>query len=475
MLAESVSRGFFASSSIEFVGPEQGFSGDVWRAFSARTGAAALPYSGNISMTERDLKRIFSADSVKFFFLSKNADRNVSLAFFAMDAAKRLNVDIAKFTMYMAPNWEDIESFLQRRKREISANFDIKLVNFSRLAAHTLSRKYKPVDFIEFDKETALAKSDFNVAVVGITPNSREALFKVYQQGRFEGSAFRLSVFDVASDARYALLSRKYPGFLKDVSASFKAINSYASAGDAILPKLEDFELVIVDLGSDSASAALTKLLQEKLSNSGNSRTTIAPFMENPSEFFAESPEYFPNVAHFGSVSEVYTCDAIIDDSFRSGGKFVNAYYNSSKSDPMKMKNWLAMSEFEKGSNVSVADFNSTFIKLIGRENFARIKNSEDFKAYLRGRPKLYANLSRIEHLRWCAYLYSSGWDVLPLNGEILAENKDAERKLHACLVPFDELGKISEAFNEDYKKYDSDNVDIIFDIYKTLHSEKNR
>ena len=139
------------------------------------------------------------------------------------------------------------------------------------------------------------------------------------------------------------------------------------------------------------------------------------------------------------------------------------------------MKNWLAMSEFEKGSNVSVADFNSTFIKLIGRENFARIKNSEDFKAYLRGRPKLYANLSRIEHLRWCAYLYSSGWDVLPLNGEILAENKDAERKLHACLVPFDELGKISEAFNEDYKKYDSDNVDIIFDIYKTLHSEKNR
>ena len=59
----------------------------------------------------------------------------------------------------------------------------------------------------------------------------------------------------------------------------------------------------------------------------------------------------------------------------------------------------------------------------------------------------------------------------MPLENQIMVENKNSKEKKHSCLVPFDELEKVSEMFNEDYKKYDADNVEIIYDIYKMLNS----
>jgi len=463
-LAEDIVKNSREKYSIIFVGIENTFTTQEWKEFQFKTKAEVIASKDELlSVSEKQIKSFFNSKKTNFFFISKNADRNVSLSFLVMNAAKRNDIAFDKFSMFIAPNWEDVETFLKKRQEEMMRHFDIKLVNPPRLASYILSKKIRPVDSIEFDSETLVAKSDFNIAVVGFSINSREAMFKTYQQGRFEGSNFVVDIIDVSASAKFNSFAKKYSGFVKDSKINLTNLNSIKDLDGIDFSK---YNLVIVDLEDELETVNFTKKLQEKFLDSLNISTTIAPFVEGQVDSFISSP----NVISFGDVKSVYSVDAIIADSFTQGGHYVNDYYNSTKLDSFKIRNWVGLSDFERGSNVSVADFNYSFVKLIGRETFKNFTSRNDLKAWLLKEPKKYETLARIEHLRWCAYLYSNGWDTLPLEDDIMVENKDNDRKLHTCLVSFDELKSVSDMFREDYQKYDRDNVDIIFDIFKTLN-----
>ena len=223
-------------------------------------------------------------------------------------------------------------------------------------------------------------------------------------------------------------------------------------------------------MGDDTQNSAFAKDVQEKIIEGNLTDLTVAPYISSPAGEFFDS-DLYPSIIVFGRLESIYNPDAIILESYFRSGRYVNDYYNSTKKDAVKMRNWIGMSEFEKGSNISVADFNYTFVNLIGKGVFSKFKSSEEFKKWLHDNPKKFEALSRTEHLRWSAYLYSNGWDCMPLENQIMVENKNSKEKKHSCLVPFDELEKVSEMFNEDYKKYDADNVEIIYEIYKMLNS----
>lgn len=464
-LAEDVYKTTKGDFKIIFVGTNGSFDSPEWGEFSAKV-KPEIVISNDVlmSLSEKDLKKFFDSGKSNFFFISKNADRNVSLSFMVMQAAKKLNINFDDFSMFIAPNWEDVEKFLHQRQQEIARNFDIKLVNPSRLAAYTLSKQFHPVDHIDFDSDTFVAKSDFKVAVIGFSLYSRDAMFIAYQQGRFEGSKFIVDLYDVSAKLKYNALKEKFIGFIRDVEFNAIDIPSYKEL-DAI--DFSKYDIVIVDHATPKDRVVFSKNLQEKFIGAMNENTTIAPFVDDAS---FENLENCPNVIPFGSVDSIYCVDSIIADSFTKGGRFVNDYYNSTKQDSLKIKNWIGLSDFERGSNVSVADFNYSFLRIIGRSVFKNFKTSVDYKKWLRDNPKKFDTLARIEHLRWCAYLYSNGWNTMPISDEVMIENKDNEKKLHTCLVSFDELNKVSEMFREDYIKYDCDNVDIVFDIFNTLN-----
>lgn len=78
-------------------------------------------------------------------------------------------------------------------------------------------------------------------------------------------------------------------------------------------------------------------------------------------------------------------------------------------------------------------------------------------------------NLALGEHLRWSSQLYVNGWDTWPLR-DIPANavsNKDEDKKLHACLVDWDELGLVNKRFGEDYYSYDANNVINMFHLVR--------
>ena len=99
-------------------------------------------------------------------------------------------------------------------------------------------------------------------------------------------------------------------------------------------------------------------------------------------------------------------------------------------------------------------------------------------------------NLAKSEHLRWCAFHYSMGFS--PMTKEEFNKraerykqeisqnvekpiriNKDMDKKIHACLIEWDELDMLSEAENKvtggdtDYKKNDYDNVLALLSLMK--------
>ncbi len=425
-----------------------------------------------VEYSDKVLTKLIKGGNSHFFFLSKNADRNVSLAFELMGKVKTLGLSTKDVSIFIYPNWENIESFVSDRQRDLSAHFNVKYINLVDLCANAFLERYKPVDYMKFNSDTCEALEDFNMAIVGFNPVTMGTMFKVYTQARFEKSHFNLDIYDIVASAKCRDFTKRYWGFCKDAKVSFIDIAKCSEVKNALKKNLSKYKLLIVDFDDDEMNSEILKELQESIFEQNLTEITVASFIRNPTSELLDSDRY-PSLLIFGQNETIYNLDAIVYENYIKSGKLVNDYYNSTKSDPLKVKNWLGMTNFEKGSNISVADFNYTFVKLIGRDIFSKFKSSDEFKKWLHSDSKKCEVLSRTEHLRWNAYLYSNGWDVLPLEGEVMAQNKDEARKLHTCLVDFDDLDAVSKMFNEDYKKYDTDNVELVYEIFYVLNPKQ--
>ena len=104
-------------------------------------------------------------------------------------------------------------------------------------------------------------------------------------------------------------------------------------------------------------------------------------------------------------------------------------------------------------------------------------------------------NLAKSEHLRWCAFHYTFGFDVMERE-EFIARikarqdelrehgqskikiTKDSKKMLHVCLVDWDELDEISRIENSitngnrNYKDSDRMNVDMVTELMKNQRGE---
>ena len=100
--------------------------------------------------------------------------------------------------------------------------------------------------------------------------------------------------------------------------------------------------------------------------------------------------------------------------------------------------------------------------------------------------PQVLENLSRAEHLRWCAFYLAMGYTPMSdeefsrrcemfRKGTLKRISKNTEGLTHACLVPWEALDALSERENAvtggsvDYKALDTNNVLAIPDILRQV------
>ena len=126
--------------------------------------------------------------------------------------------------------------------------------------------------------------------------------------------------------------------------------------------------------------------------------------------------------------------------------KYASLYGNISsdiaKKEEEMEEQWELLDGFTKGSNIASVDYH-------------KIRKLILEKARKENREVSVDHLGRMEHIRWCRYLYLNHWIYgKPENGKA----KDAKRRIHVCLVPYEELTK------EDQEK-DYESVKILLEL----------
>lgn len=131
----------------------------------------------------------------------------------------------------------------------------------------------------------------------------------------------------------------------------------------------------------------------------------------------------------YGEDRLTFTGENIRTDKLYEAAKKMHYAYmvsaNGETSEDMEVE-WRKLDGFTKGSNISSCDYKEVICDL---EAFC-VKNNMEISL------EEYAYL---EHVRWSRYHLLNGWRYgVPENGT----NKDAERRIHICLVPFDKLSE---------------------------------
>ena len=175
-----------------------------------------------------------------------------------------------------------------------------------------------------------------------------------------------------------------------------------------------------------------------------------------------------------------------------AGARILNHEYHRMENHSIA-EDWAACDYFSRQSCRASADFMDAFLCMAGtdRGTVSREGWPDD--------SEVLENLSAAEHERWCAFHYANGYRSMPREvfderGEAYSEEirekgcsgirigKDTKNRLHACLVPWEELDELSERearytkIRKDYRKMDLDNVLMIPGILKQAErSRKNQ
>lgn len=116
----------------------------------------------------------------------------------------------------------------------------------------------------------------------------------------------------------------------------------------------------------------------------------------------------------FGDASETASADSIFNESSMAAARQQHEfYYRTYGGTP-----WEKLDAFKRYSNVSSSDYLHVIRRLLAQ-----------------GVPM--DTLAELEHIRWCRYHYLHNWSYAP--------ETDPARRVHNCLVPFEELSEAEQ------------------------------
>ncbi len=331
------------------------------------------------------------------------------------------------------------------------------------LAARLMVSSISPWDTISFD-EAGRAKESFAAAIIGFGQMGRAALKQLTMNGQFDGSEFRVDVFDqnIQAGSFYGTQlvenhqihfhegggrSEGFYQFLKDHGNELKYI--VISTGDQqenqeIAQELEDW------YGGRDSKPAIVQITKKGLLCSYGEKTDL-------------------------TYKEIYDSDAMDLEKMDSLAMTINQQYCADNGKTAE-ENWKSCDYFSRMSCRASADFAGAVLKAAG-------KTEEELLAgEWKPDSELLEHLAITEHLRWCTFHEVMGYRTMEdsvwqeradaylsekeQNGRSsIRIGKDTRHKLHACLITWDALDELSRRENRvtgghvDYKEMDRQNV----------------
>lgn len=336
------------------------------------------------------------------------------------------------------------------------------------LVARLLIRNHPPCNTISFD-ENGRAKENFEVLQVGFGQLGQTILRNLLMNGQFEGSNFRADVFDPNYEDQIGYFANNFGQTLEKYDIRFHQCDARSrQMYDHILQRRENIKYVVLCTGSDKMNREIGDDLSDFFSHLN---------LDMPIHMCTYRG-ITTQQAGMEMRDALYRPDVLSMTLLDKRAMVLNHYYCGDNSKT-PLQQWMVCDYFSRMSSRASADFADAMLHCVGKTREQVLAgNWELSEAQLE-------NLSRTEHLRWCAFHYCMGFS--PMSSEeydrrareykmqleregkaTIRIGKNLPGRTHACLINWEELDELSRKENRitgknvDYKDMDRNNVRII-------------
>jgi hypothetical protein len=280
--------------------------------------------------------------------------------------------------------------------------------------------------------------------------------------GQFAGSNFRADVFAPDMEAQDGYFCNSFPQITKNYGVHFHPYEGRSrQLYDHLTERLDKIKYIAVCTGTEALNEEIAEDLRDFLSQKGKQ---IPVYQCSNRGIQITDGSTGETTAH-----RIYHPDVLSTKKLDQMAMTVNRYYMGSYSKGA-LNDWLECDYFSRQSCRAATDFIPAVLRAAGKSAQQAAKGDWALSA------QQLENLSKTEHLRWCAFHYCMGFS--PMDDAEFAERAELYRqgtpirigknmfgKTHACLVPWDALDELSAKENAitgknvDYKAMDTDNI----------------
>ncbi|MBQ3795340.1 MAG: hypothetical protein II842_03480 [Butyrivibrio sp.] len=389
--------------------------------------------------------------SIRLNALSEDADANISYARMLLKTLKDCDIKPSQTQLVMLGREESDGEVLFNTEKNYGYGA-VKVFDRAELVARLLLQKYPICNTITFD-ENCRAKENAECMLVGFGHVGQEILRKIVANGQFEGSSFHVMVFDSAIDETNGLFKMRYQSMLDNYNIEFSPSDGRSIAATSyVMQNAKTLKYIVIAVGDEKTGREIAHGFQEILRENGVSM---------PIYQCLKDKVYAYRIGKERKKSAIYDAEILYTGTLDQLAMEINHYYCGDDGDIKKQ--WTGCDYFSRMSCRASADYLQTLFRRLDITE----KNMDE---------ESLENLAKSEHLRWCAFHYSMGYssmsdEVKEKRANMYLEDKkvrilkDTANKLHACLIPWEDLDALSDFENRytgknvDYKQSDRDNI----------------
>ena len=433
-------------------------SDETVSAFAETLGAVAFPGGRSMCADGRFLKGIgVKGDRrpVDVYCIGSDPTRNLRYAEALLDALQARNVAPEATSLFLLGAAEDQASHLlaQGGRYGYGALF---ACDQYELIARLAVKKRPPWSFLSFDAD-GRARGDLRTMVVGFGRMGQAVLRELVINGQMEGNAFHADVFDSRMNDLRGFVEACYPALLTEYDIALHAADANSSLFYQRLAERPP-NVILLCTNSRKQNAGLADKLWRIFSNRPERPCIIQC---SPEGALIDHTEYRLDSVDVRGMDRA----AMVLNHIYCGG-------------PSPEADWKDCAPFSRASCRAAVDFFPAMLKA------ANVTSEQARAGGWPPAPEILENLSRTEHLRWCAFYLSMGYKPMGeaeftrrceqyRRGEVSRISRNDAEKTHACLAPWERLDELSRLENAvtggsvDYKAMDTDNVLAIPEILR--------
>ena len=434
-------------------------SDETFSALAEELGAVELQGGRNLCSDEKFLKTLGVRDgrAVDVYCVGNDPEGNLRYAEALLQALQARSVSPEATSLFLLGISEERAARLLSQEGRYGYGTLFACDQYA-LIARLVVDKRPPWSFLRCDKD-ARALNDLRVFIVGFGQMGQAMLRQLLINGQMEGSAFHAEVFDRRMSDLQGAFEACYPALMAGYDIALHAADADSALFYERLAASRP-DMIALCAGSRKQNAELAETLRRLYRSRANQPCVVQCGVDAA---LIDDVEYRLENVDVRGMDRA----AMILNHVYCGGSSPEA-------------DWKRCDAFNRASCRASADFLPAFLHAAG------ISREEVLAGHWPPSAAQLENLSRTEHLRWCAFHVAMGYSPMGeaeyrqrceqyRRGEVRRIGKNAEGMTHACLIPWEGLDALSRRENEvtggsvDYKAMDTDNVLAIPDMLRQL------